>query len=266
MARTAATTSSMPMSPPSWAHRQPPSSSSSAGPRTWCTTSGRRLEEWRGTSSAGSASTASSSRSRPGARPPTRPRPSSSGTLGWASLTPWVALLCSSKRAMWTLRSRSARRKRRLSRSRRASVSAANRSHGRMMANGQRVAGRPICRLFGSLLELCDELLDLEPQSLEGGEELRLELALELLALFEEILHQVAEPVCQLPPSGNASDLWFAGVGFLGQLVHLHASSRWTIGLGRNGAVPPLPQRLEVIRPWGRLGFKVGALSHKVAL
>ena len=32
------------------------------------------------------------------------------------------------------------------------------------MANGQRVAGRPICRLFGSLLELCDELLDLEPQ------------------------------------------------------------------------------------------------------
>src|SRR3989442_15708473 len=122
---------------------------------------------------------------------------------------------------MWTLRSRSARRKRRSSRSLRASVSAANRSHGRMMANGQRVAGRPICRLFGSLLELCDELLDLEPQSLEGGEELRLELALELLALFEEILHQVAEPVRQLPPSGDGVDLGrFAWLAFLRQRVH----------------------------------------------
>src|SRR6266852_159263 len=89
------------------------------------------------------------------------------------------------------------------------------------MANGQRGAGRSICRLFGSLLELFDQLLDLEPQSLEGGEELRLELTLELLALFEEVLHQVAEPVRKLPPSGDDVDLGrFAWLAFLRQRVH----------------------------------------------
>src|SRR5712664_2084566 len=103
-----------------------------------------------------------------------------------------------------------------------------------------------MCRLFSSLLELCDELLDLEPQSLEGGEELRLELALQLLALFEEILHQVAEPVRQLPPSGDGVDLGrFAWLAFLRQRVHPsllvkgpQGDSKYTRGRGRGFAKP----------------------------
>src|SRR5207249_7929930 len=45
------------------------------------------------------------------------------------------------------------------------------------------------------LLELRDELLDLDPQSFQRREDLRLELALELFAFLEEVLHQVAEPI-----------------------------------------------------------------------
>src|SRR2546425_9176054 len=87
--------------------------------------------------------------------------------------------------------------------------------------------GRPppgLARLLAGprpVLELPDQFLDLEPQALEGGEELRLELALQLLALFEELLHQVAEPVRQLPPSGDGVDLGrFAWVAFFRQRVH----------------------------------------------
>src|SRR2546428_10861533 len=71
------------------------------------------------------------------------------------------------------------------------------------------------------LLELRDELLDLEPQSFQRREEPRLELALELLAFLEEVLHQVAEPVRQPPPGGDAVDFrGMAGLALLGQRVH----------------------------------------------
>src|SRR5256886_11325501 len=63
--------------------------------------------------------------------------------------------------------------------------------------------------------------LDLELQALQGREQLGLELALQLLAFLEEVLHQVAEPVRQLPPGGDGVDLGrFARLAFLRQRVH----------------------------------------------
>src|SRR5258705_8986774 len=123
---------------------------------------------------------------------------------------------------MWTLRSRSTRRRRRSSRSPRASGSAASRRRA-VRSEGGQPGGWPsgMSRLFRPLLELGDELLDLEPQSFQSGEELRLELALELFAFLEEILHQVAKPIRQLPPRWNGADLRsVAGLALLRQRVH----------------------------------------------
>src|SRR5690242_1203955 len=89
--------------------------------------------------------------------------------------------------------------------SRRAAAHASGQGGSRATASSGHLAlglRRP-----GPLLELSDELLDLELQALERGKELGLEVALQLLALLEKVLHQVAKPLRQLPPGGYTVDL-----------------------------------------------------------
>src|SRR5438034_3096941 len=96
---------------------------------------------------------------------------------------------------------------------------------GRWIARGC-VAGSSVPAALAAflrrpLLELRDELLDLDPQSFQRREDLRLELALELLAFLQEVLHQVAEPVSELAPGGDGVDFGgFARLALLGQCVH----------------------------------------------
>src|SRR5437660_1044288 len=99
-----------------------------------------------------------------------------------------------SRRGMWTLRSRSGRRRRRSSRSPRAFGSAVSRPRARRSEDGQ-PGGWPSGRsgLFRPLLELRDEFFDLQLEAFQRREQLRLELPLKLLSFFQEVFYQVAE-------------------------------------------------------------------------
>src|SRR5438876_7673748 len=72
----------------------------------------------------------------------------------------------------------------------------------------------------GPLFEVGDQLLDLELHPLQRGEELRLELALELLAFLQEVLHQVAKALRQLAPRGRRFGLGGCGIAFGRQGAH----------------------------------------------
>src|SRR6267143_3806263 len=101
--------------------------------------------------------------------------------------------------------------------------------------------GRPSVSLALPLLELRDQLLDLGLESLERREHLRLQVPLQLLALIEEILQQVADPLAQRAPGGR-------GLG-LGRLR----------ALGRQGihGVSPLKRSWMIRTPSGS-GFTRG--------
>src|SRR5439155_9534568 len=100
---------------------------------------------------------------------------------------------------------------------------------------------------------LRDELFDLQPEAFQRREQLRLELSLQLLALLEEVLHQVAESLGELAPGGDGVDLrGLIGPGLLRQGVHTSLlpfkgrSGRLQVYAGERGggfAAPPVAER-----------------------
>src|SRR5437660_9990134 len=176
---------------------------------------------------------------------------------------------------MWTLRSRSGRRRRRSSRSPRAFGSAVSRPRARRSEDGQ-PGGWPSGRsgLFRPLLELRDEFSDLQLEAFQRREQLRLELPLQLLSFFQEVFYQVAEALGQLAPCGDGVHVgvtWLLG----GQGIHelllalmggVHTREVYALGQGRGfAAAPPVATRARswyLLRVYASTRLRVRASSR----